>query len=58
MNWIGELVISDENMEGRQLGVNRDEAGFRNGSARLFNGLKDIGNDYLFAKYGIKHFLG
>lgn len=52
------MVISDENMEGRQLGVNRDEAGFRNGSARLFNGLKDIGNDYLFAKYGIKHFLG
>jgi hypothetical protein len=60
----GELRISDENREiwkEDNLGlieIEGYEAGFRNGSARLFNRLKDIGNEYLFAKYGIKRFLG
>ena len=60
----GELIISDENREiwkEDNLGlieIEGYEAAFRNGSARLFNRLKDIGNEYLFAKYGIKHFLG
>lgn len=48
----GELVISDEKREIWR--ENRNETGFR----ILFNKLKDIGNDYLFTKYGIKHFLG
>lgn len=53
----GELRILDENREiwkEDNLGLIY-EAAFRNGSARLFNRL---GNDYLFAKYGLKHFLG
>lgn len=60
----GELKISDESKEiwkEDNLGlieIEGYEAAFNMGSARLLNRLKDIGNEYLFTKYGIKHFLG
>ena len=60
----GELRILDEKREiwrENNLGtieIEGYETGFRMGGAALFNKLKDVGNDYLFTKYGIKHFLG
>lgn len=60
----GEIKILNENGEIWKEGnlglveIEGYEAGFRNGSASLLNRLKDIGNDYLFVKYGIKRFLG
>ena len=60
----GELIISDENKERwreKNLGlieIEGYETAFNMGEAALFNRLRDIGNDYLFAKYGIKKFLG
>lgn len=60
----GEIKILDENKEiwkEKELGlieIEGYEAAFNMGGGSLLNRLKDIGNDYLFAKYGIKHFLG
>jgi hypothetical protein len=60
----GELVISNENKEIvhlKKLGtveIEGFEVAFNLGGAALFNKLKEIGNEYLFDKYGIKHFLG
>jgi hypothetical protein len=59
----GELIISDEKREiwrENNLGlieIEGYETSFRMGGAVLFNKLKEIGNEYLFDKYGIKHFL-
>jgi hypothetical protein len=60
----GELIISDGNKEivhWNNLGlieIEGFEAAFNLGASALLNKLKEIGNDYLFDKYGIKHFLG
>lgn len=60
----GELTISDENKEivhWKNLGlieIEGFEAAFNLGAAALLNKLREIGNEYLFDKYGIKHFLG
>ena len=60
----GELKISNENGEvwkENKLGLIEIEGydvAFKYGSAALLNKLKEIGNEYLFDKYGIKNFLG
>jgi len=60
----GELIISDENREivhWKNLGlieIEGFEAAFNLGATALLNKLREVGNDYLFDKYGIKHFLG
>lgn len=60
----GELVISNENKEIvhlKNLGtveIEGFEVAFNLGAVVLFNKLKEIGNEYLFDKYGIKRFLG
>ena len=60
----GELIISNENKEivhWKNLGlveIEGFEAAFNLGTVGMLNKLREIGNDYLFDKYGIKHFLG